>query len=109
MGSAIAAEKALVAQHGIGVWTARYMLLRLGFADVAPIGDSALATALQRLDESLERPDIRQTARRMYNFSPYRSLATAHLWASLADKKAVPETGRDAAIRRKPPAKRPSR
>ena len=93
LGSAIAAENALVAQHGIGVWTARYMLLRLGFADVAPIGDSALATALQRLDEMPERPDIRQTAQRMYDFSPYRSLATAHLWASLADKKVVPQHG----------------
>jgi AraC family transcriptional regulator of adaptative response / DNA-3-methyladenine glycosylase II len=81
--SAIAAEKALTAQRGIGVWTARYMLLRLGFADIAPIGDSALATGLERMYRLPHRPDARQTARLMSDFAPYRSLATAHLWASL--------------------------
>jgi AraC family transcriptional regulator of adaptative response / DNA-3-methyladenine glycosylase II len=82
-GSAVAAEKTLTAQHGIGVWTARYMLLRLGFADIAPIGDSALATGLERLYRLPQRPDTRQAARLMSDFAPYRSLATAHLWASL--------------------------
>jgi AraC family transcriptional regulator of adaptative response / DNA-3-methyladenine glycosylase II len=82
-GSAIAAEKALTAQHGIGIWTARYMLLRLGFADIAPVGDSALATGLERMYRLPHRPDARQTARLMSDFAPYRSLATAHLWASL--------------------------
>lgn len=86
-GSAIAAEKALTAQHGIGIWTARYMLLRLGFADVAPVGDSALATGLERFYRLPQRPDARQTARLMSDFAPYRSLATAHLWASLAKTK----------------------
>ena len=56
-GSAIAAEKALTAQRGIGIWTARYVLMRGGFADAAPVGDSALATALQRLHKLPERPD----------------------------------------------------
>ena len=37
-GSAIAAEKALTAQRGIGTWTARYVLMRGGFADAAPRG-----------------------------------------------------------------------
>ena len=32
-GSAVAAEKALTAQRGIGIWTARYVLMRGGFAD----------------------------------------------------------------------------
>ena len=82
-GSAIAAEKTLTAQRGIGVWTARYMLLRLGFADIAPVGDSALATALERLYRLPYRPDAQQTARLMSDFVPYRSLATAHLWVSL--------------------------
>jgi AraC family transcriptional regulator of adaptative response / DNA-3-methyladenine glycosylase II len=82
-GSAIAAEKVLTAQRGIGIWTARYMLLRLGFADIAPVGDSALATGLERLYRLPHRPDARQTARLMSDFAPYRSLATAHLWASL--------------------------
>src|SRR5580704_5259010 len=48
-GSALVAEKKLTALHGIGTWTARYVLMRVGFADAAPVGDSALAAALQKL------------------------------------------------------------
>jgi len=84
-GSAIAAEKALTAQHGIGTWTARYVLMRGGFADAAPVGDSALATALQRLHGLPERPDADQAARLMSRFAPHRSLATMHLWTSLKE------------------------
>jgi AraC family transcriptional regulator of adaptative response / DNA-3-methyladenine glycosylase II len=85
-GSAVAAEKALTRIRGIGTWTARYMLLRgAGFADCAPTGDSALATALQRLHQSAERPDVKETEAMMREYSPHRSLATAHLWASLRD------------------------
>jgi AraC family transcriptional regulator of adaptative response / DNA-3-methyladenine glycosylase II len=85
-GSAVAAEKTLTRIRGIGTWTARYMLLRgAGFADCAPAGDSALATALQRLHQSAERPDVKQTEVLMKEYSPHRTLATAHLWASLKD------------------------
>ena len=84
-GSAIAAERALTAQRGIGTWTARYVLMRGGFGDAAPVGDSALATALQRLHNLPERPDGEQTARLMSVFAPYRSLATMHLWTSLKE------------------------
>jgi AraC family transcriptional regulator, regulatory protein of adaptative response / DNA-3-methyladenine glycosylase II len=84
-GSAIAAEKTLTAQRGIGTWTARYVLMRSGFADAAPVGDSALATALQRLHRLPERPDADQTARLMSRFAPHRSLATMHLWTSLKE------------------------
>ena len=84
-GSALAAETALTAQRGIGIWTARYVLRRGGFADAAPVGDSALATALQRLHKLPERPDADQTARLMSLFAPHRSLATMHLWTSLKE------------------------
>src|SRR5215469_110198 len=84
-GSAIAAEKALTAQHGIGTWTARYVLMRGGFADAAPVGDAALAAALQRLHGLAERPDADQTARLMSRFAPHRSLATMHLWTYLKE------------------------
>ena len=84
-GSALAAEKALTAQRGIGTWTARYVLMRGGFADAAPVGDSALATALQRLHKLPERPDADQTARLMSHYAPHRSLATMHLWVSLKE------------------------
>lgn len=84
-GSAIAAEKALTAQRGIGTWTARYVLMRAGFADAAPVGDSALATALQRLHDLPQRPDADESARLMSRFAPYRSLATMHLWTYLKE------------------------
>jgi AraC family transcriptional regulator, regulatory protein of adaptative response / DNA-3-methyladenine glycosylase II len=84
-GSALAAQNALTAQRGIGIWTARYVLMRGGFADAAPVGDSALATALQRLHNLPERPDSDQTARLMSRFAPHRSLATMHLWTSLKE------------------------
>ena len=84
-GSAIAAEKALTAQHGIGTWTARYVLMRGGFADAAPVGDAALAAALQRLHQLPERPDADQSARLMSIYAPHRSLATMHLWTYLKE------------------------
>jgi 3-methyladenine DNA glycosylase/8-oxoguanine DNA glycosylase len=86
-GSAIAAEKALTAQHGVGTWTARYVLMRGGFADAAPVGDSALATALQHLHKLPERPDADGTARLMAAFAPHRSIATMHLWTYLRETK----------------------
>ena len=84
-GSAIAAEKMLTAQRGIGTWTARYVLMRAGFADAAPVGDSALATALQRLHNLPQRPDADESARLMSRFAPHRSLATMHLWMYLKE------------------------
>jgi AraC family transcriptional regulator of adaptative response / DNA-3-methyladenine glycosylase II len=84
-GSAIAAEKALTGQRGIGTWTARYVLMRGGFADAAPVGDSALATALQRLHQLPQRPDADETARLMSQFAPHRSIATMHLWTYLKE------------------------
>lgn len=84
-GSAKAAEKKLTAIRGIGTWTARYQMLRSGFADAAPVGDSALATALQRLHARDERPAHEEVDKMMKAFAPNRSLATCHLWASLKD------------------------
>jgi 3-methyladenine DNA glycosylase/8-oxoguanine DNA glycosylase len=83
---ASAAESRLLSLRGVGPWTARYVMLRgLGFADSAPIGDSGLATALQRFYALPARPDARQTEQLMQVFSPCRSLATLHLWASLTE------------------------
>jgi 3-methyladenine DNA glycosylase/8-oxoguanine DNA glycosylase len=85
-GSAVAAERSLTRQRGIGTWTARYMLMRgAGFADCAPVGDVALAAALQRLTAADRRPESSEVEELMQPFAPYRSLATVHLWASLRD------------------------
>jgi AraC family transcriptional regulator of adaptative response / DNA-3-methyladenine glycosylase II len=85
-GSAVAAERALRSLRGVGTWTARYMLMRgAGFADCAPIGDVALAAALQRFTAAENRPRPEQVEELMRPFAPHRSLATFHLWASLRD------------------------
>ena len=84
-GSALAAQNRLTALRGIGIWTARYVLMRGGFADAAPVGDVALAAALQKLHKLPERPDTDGTARLMSAFAPNRSLATMHLWTYLKE------------------------
>jgi 3-methyladenine DNA glycosylase/8-oxoguanine DNA glycosylase len=83
-GSARQAETRLLAVRGLGPWTANYVMLRgVGFADAVPVGDSALATALQRFHQRETRPDAKETAALMAPFAPHRSLATCHFWASL--------------------------
>jgi AraC family transcriptional regulator of adaptative response / DNA-3-methyladenine glycosylase II len=83
---ATAAEQRLRAARGIGPWSAQYVLMRgLGFADCVPVGDSALATALQRYFALDVRPGPAETAALMESFAPFRSLATFHLWQSLTD------------------------
>jgi len=89
LGSAVAAQEALISQRGVGIWTARYVLMRRGFADSAPVGDSALATALQRLHDLPERPDAQDTERLMSRFAPNRSLASMHLWTLLKEARQV--------------------
>lgn len=84
-GSAIAAEKALTGLPGIGIWTARYVMLRCGFADAVLIGDSTLATALQRLQKLPNCPDAEEAARLMSQYAPYRSIATMHLWTYMRE------------------------
>lgn len=83
--SAVGSEKKLMSLRGIGKWTARYTMLRGGFADAAPVGDSALATVLQRMHGLAERPDAEHAESLMQEFAPHRSLATCHLWASYKD------------------------
>lgn len=83
-GSAKVAADTLQSIPGIGIWTANYVMMRgAGFVDCAPAGDSALSTALKRLYDLPERPGVVEAGRLMEEYSPYRSFATAHLWASL--------------------------
>jgi AraC family transcriptional regulator of adaptative response / DNA-3-methyladenine glycosylase II len=71
----------LLAIHGLGPWSVNYLMMRaLGFADCVPLGDTGVTSGLQSLFKLDPRPDIDATRRLMTVFSPYRSLATAHLW-----------------------------
>lgn len=79
--SATRAERTLLAVRGLGPWSVNYVMMRaLGFADCVPLGDTGVTSGLQALLKLEERPDIDATRRLMAVFSPWRSLATAHLW-----------------------------
>jgi 3-methyladenine DNA glycosylase/8-oxoguanine DNA glycosylase len=79
-------ERRLLAVRGLGPWTAHYVMLRaLGFADCVPVGDSGLAAGLVRFFSLESRPGPEETRELLAPFVPYRSFATAHLWASLGE------------------------
>jgi AraC family transcriptional regulator of adaptative response / DNA-3-methyladenine glycosylase II len=79
--SATRAERTLLAVRGLGPWSVNYLMMRsLGFSDCVPLGDTGVTSGLQALLQLEERPDIDATRRLMQPFSPYRSLATTHLW-----------------------------
>jgi len=70
--------------RGVGPWTIQYVLLRAcGFPDCAPAGDAGLAAALQKFHGMDRRPTPEEQRQLMARYAPYRSLATAYLWASL--------------------------
>ncbi len=79
--SATRAERTLLAIRGLGPWSVNYIMMRaLGFPDCVPLGDTGVTSGLQSALKLDERPDVDATRRLMAMFSPYRSLATAHLW-----------------------------
>jgi AraC family transcriptional regulator of adaptative response / DNA-3-methyladenine glycosylase II len=79
--SATRAERTLLAIRGLGPWSVNYLMMRaLGFPDCVPLGDTGVTSGLKTLLRLEERPDVDATRRLMIMFSPYRSLATAHLW-----------------------------
>jgi DNA-3-methyladenine glycosylase II len=75
---------ALLAVKGIGPWTVNYGLLRgYGYADCSLHGDVAIRAALQTLLGEDVKPDIKRTEQILAQYSPHRTMAAAHLWASL--------------------------
>ncbi len=81
------ASAALLAVKGIGPWTVNYALLRgYGYADCTLHGDVAIRAALQRLLGEDEKPDMARTEALLARYAPHRTMAAAHLWASLAQK-----------------------
>lgn len=75
----------LLAVKGIGPWTVNYALLRgYGFADCSLEGDVAVRSAIGRLRGSAARPDLAEAAAFLAGYRPHRTMAAAHLWASLS-------------------------
>jgi DNA-3-methyladenine glycosylase II len=81
------ASAALLGVKGIGPWTVNYALLRgYGYPDCTLHGDVAIRAALQRLLGEDEKPDMARTEALLARYAPHRTMAAAHLWASLAQK-----------------------
>jgi AraC family transcriptional regulator of adaptative response / DNA-3-methyladenine glycosylase II len=82
-------ERRLTRIGGIGPWTAAYVALRaLGDPDVFLATDLGVKQALLRLG----RPaDARAATALADGWRPWRSYATVHLWASLADDGSPPD------------------
>ncbi len=74
----------LLAVKGIGPWTVNYALLRgYGYADCSLHGDVAIRAALQNLLGEDTKPDMARTEALLARYAPHRTMACAHLWASL--------------------------
>ena len=79
-----AASAALLAVKGIGPWTVNYALLRgYGYPDCSLHGDVAIRAALQRLLGEPSKPDMGRTEALLAQYKPHRTMAAAHLWATL--------------------------
>ena len=83
-GDVAAISQALLAVKGIGPWTVNYALLRgYGYADCSLHGDVAIRAALQKLLGEESKPDMARTEQWLRQYAPHRTMAAAHLWASL--------------------------
>jgi DNA-3-methyladenine glycosylase II len=81
------ASAALLAVKGIGPWTVNYTLLRgYGYADCSLHGDVAIRAAFQHLLGEDAKPDMARTEALLERYKPHRTMAAAHLWASLHPK-----------------------
>ena len=90
-GDVAAISQALLAVKGIGPWTVNYALLRgYGYADCSLHGDVAIRAALQKLLGEVTKPDMARTEQWLRQYAPHRTMAAAHLWASLHPKNNPP-------------------
>jgi AraC family transcriptional regulator, regulatory protein of adaptative response / DNA-3-methyladenine glycosylase II len=80
-------RRRLLAEPGIGAWTADYLAMRLlGHPDVLPVGDAALRTGARRLGLPHSPAALGHWG---LTVAPWRSYASLHLWraASLPESK----------------------
>ena len=86
-----AAQTTLMELRGIGPWSSQMFLLHeLRRPDVFAAGDVALRAAIARLDELPQAPGIREAAARAEVWRPFRSYASAHLWAVIEGRRPPP-------------------
>jgi DNA-3-methyladenine glycosylase II len=75
-------RRQLLQIRGIGPWTVNYALLRgFGWLDGSLHGDIAVRGGLQALLGSTDKITEQQAQQWLSQFSPWRALVAAHLWA----------------------------
>lgn len=73
----------LEAVRGIGLWTVNYALLRgYGWLDGSLHGDVVVRKGLQHLRQATEKVSAKDAQDWLAQFSPWRALVAAHLWAA---------------------------
>ncbi len=76
----------LLAIKGIGPWTVNYTLLRgFGWLDGSLHGDAAVQRGVQTLLHAPDRISAQAVQDWLAQFSPWRALAAAHIWAMRTD------------------------
>jgi DNA-3-methyladenine glycosylase II len=83
-----AARKMLTAFKGIGNWTADiYLLSALRRPDIWPVGDLALATAVQEVKQLRKRPSPERLEKISQPWRPYRAVAARLFWHAYLSKR----------------------
>jgi DNA-3-methyladenine glycosylase II len=82
------ASKMLVAFKGIGKWTADiYLLSALRRPDIWPVGDLALATAVQEVKRLRQRPSPERLEKMSAPWRPWRAVAARLFWHHYLSKR----------------------
>ena len=82
------ARKMLIALKGIGHWTADiYLLSALRRPDIWPVGDLALATAVQEVKRLRIRPSPEKLQKMSAPWRPYRAVAARLFWHAYLSKR----------------------
>ena len=78
----------LLALKGVGPWTADiYLLSALRRPDIWPVGDLALATAVQEVKGLRKRPSAKKLERMSAPWRPWRAVAARLFWHAYLSKR----------------------
>jgi len=82
------AREKLIALKGIGRWTADiYLLSALRHPDIWPVGDLALATAVQEVKRLRQRPPPEKREKMSAPWRPWRAVAARLFWHAYLRKR----------------------
>jgi DNA-3-methyladenine glycosylase II len=87
------AREKLIALKGIGPWTADiYLLSALRRPDIWPVGDLALATAVQEVKRLRKRPSPERLEKMSAPWRPFRAVAARLFWHAYLCKRGQKST-----------------